>query len=52
MALLSGMLGWPLAKIGTNRTMARGLSVAVGCFSIGLGIFWGYPLTFRLASLR
>jgi len=50
MALLSGVLGWPLAKISANRTMARTLSVAVGCFSIGLGIFWGYPLTSRLLS--
>src|SRR5580765_8000515 len=47
MAVLSVMVGWPLAKIGANRTMARALSVAVGCFSIGLGIFWGYPLTSR-----
>ena len=50
MAILSGLLGWPLAKIGANRTMVRALSVAVGCLSIGLGIFWGYPLTSRLLS--
>jgi high-affinity nickel-transport protein len=50
MALLSGTLGWPLAKIGENRAMARTLSVAVGCFSIGLGVFWGYPLVTRLWS--
>ena len=50
MAILSGLLGWPLAKIGANRTMIRALSVAVGCLSIGLGIFWGYPLTSRLLS--
>jgi hypothetical protein len=50
MAILSGLLGWPLAKIGTNRRMTRALSVAVGCFSIGLGLFWGYPLTSRLLS--
>ena len=48
MALLSGLLGWPLARIGANRTIARALSVAVGCLSIGLGLFWGYPLTSRL----
>ena len=50
MAILSGLLGWPLAKIGANRTMTRALSVTVGCLSIGLGIFWGYPLTSRLLS--
>jgi hypothetical protein len=47
MALLSGLLGWPLAKLGANRTIARGLSIAVGCLSIGLGLFWGYPLLVR-----
>jgi len=50
MAVLSVMLGWPLAKIGANRTIARGLSIAVGCLSIALGLFWGYPLTSRLLS--
>jgi len=50
MALLSGLLGWPLARIGANRAMTRALSVVVGCVSIGLGIFWGYPLTSRLLS--
>ena len=50
MAILSGLLGWPLAKIGANRTIIRALSIGVGCLSIGLGIFWGYPLTSRLLS--
>jgi high-affinity nickel-transport protein len=50
MAILSGLLGWPLAKIGANRMMTRALSFAVGCVSIGLGVFWGYPLTSRLLS--
>ena len=50
MAILSALLGWPLAKIGANRTMMRALSVTVGCLSIGLGLFWGYPLTSRLLS--
>jgi len=50
MAVLSGLLGWPLAKMGTNRALARAMSVAVGCVSIALGLFWGYPLTSRLLS--
>ena len=49
-AELPGLLGWPLAKVGANRTMTRALAIAVGCLSIGLGIFWGYPLTSRLLS--
>jgi high-affinity nickel-transport protein len=51
MALLSGLLGWPLAKIGTNGAIARAMSVVVGCVSIGLGLFWAYPLTSHLLSL-
>ncbi len=50
MAALSGLLGWPLARLGANRTLLRGLSLAVGCVSIALGIFWGYPLTSRLLT--
>jgi len=44
MALLSGVLGWPLAKLSANGMTTRALSVAVGCFSIGLGVFWGYRI--------
>jgi High-affinity nickel-transport protein len=46
MAVLSGLLGWPLARIGRQRTLARVLSLVVGCVSIGLGLAWGYPLLF------
>ncbi|HZT76307.1 MAG TPA: hypothetical protein VFA27_06595 [Vicinamibacterales bacterium] len=48
MAALSGMLGWPLARAGAHRGVARGISVAVGCASIALGVFWGYPLVGKL----
>lgn len=48
MAALSGALGWPLARIGANRTVARAVSVAVGGLSTGLGIVWGYPVLTRL----
>src|SRR5580765_6898683 len=47
MAALSGLLGWPLARAGSNRAVARGISFAVGCFSVVLGIAWGYPLVQR-----
>jgi nitrile hydratase accessory protein len=44
MAALSGLLGWPIARAGTNRIFVRILSVAVGGVSTALGLFWGYPL--------
>jgi hypothetical protein len=48
MAALSGLLGWPLARAGRNRGLARALSMTVGCVSTMLGIVWGYPLLGRL----
>jgi len=42
MAALSGLLGWPLARAGGNRAVARGIGFAVGCLSVALGLFWGY----------
>jgi hypothetical protein len=47
MAALSGVLGWPIARLGTNRKMARAMSLAVGFVSIALGIVWGSPLVLR-----
>jgi hypothetical protein len=41
MAALSGLLGWPLARVGQHRGLARALSLAVGCVSTALGIFYG-----------
>jgi nitrile hydratase accessory protein len=43
MAALSGLLGWPMARLGTHHVFARTVSVAVGCVSTALGLFWGYP---------
>ena len=48
MAALSGLLGWPLARVGSHRAVARGVSMAVGCVSTLLGLAWGYPLVARL----
>jgi len=48
MAALSGVLGWPLARVGSHRAVARGISMAVGCVSTVLGLAWGYPLVARL----
>lgn len=48
MAALSGLLGWPLARLGANRALARVVSMTVGVVSTGLGIVWGYPLVTRI----
>ena len=48
MAALSGLLGWPIARVGTHGAVARSVSLAVGCISITLGLHWGYPLIGRL----
>lgn len=43
MAALSGILGWPLARLGSHQGIARGISALVGCASMALGAAWGYP---------
>jgi len=48
MAALSGVLGWPMARLGSHHVVGRGISFAVGCGSIGLGLVWGYPFVIRL----
>jgi hypothetical protein len=48
MAALSGLLGWPLARLGAHHIVARTVSLAVGCMSVALGLFWGYPLMGRI----
>ena len=48
MAALSGLLGWPLARAGNYRGLARAVSLVVGCVSTALGLVWGYPLLGRL----
>jgi hypothetical protein len=45
---LSGVLGWPLARLGSHRAVARAISLAVGCASTMLGVVWGYPLLTRI----
>jgi nitrile hydratase accessory protein len=48
MAGLSGLMGWPIARVGAHGAVARCVSLAVGCISIMLGLYWGYPLIDRL----
>ena len=48
MAVLSGLLGWPLARLWHHRWLGRGLSLLVGCASAALGLSWIYPMLARL----
>jgi ABC-type nickel/cobalt efflux system permease component RcnA len=48
MAALSGMLGWPLGRLAKHPALGRGISLAVGCISTSLGVWWGLPLVDRL----
>lgn len=48
MAALSGLLGWPLARIGGQTRTLRTVSLVVGCLSTTLGVGWGVPLVGRL----
>lgn len=50
MAALSGLIGWPMAKLGSHRTAGRAVSMAVGVVSVAIGIAWGYRFVARLAS--
>jgi hypothetical protein len=47
MAVLSGVLGWPLARLGGDVRTWRTVSLVVGCVSTALGIAWGAPLVLR-----
>jgi nitrile hydratase accessory protein len=44
MAVLSGLLGWPMARLGAHPAFARTLALGVGGISIALGLAWGYPV--------
>jgi nitrile hydratase accessory protein len=48
MVALSGLLGWQIARMGTDRGIVRTFTLAVGCVSTVLGLFWGYPILSRL----
>lgn len=50
MGLLSGIAGWPLARL-VRTPRARGwTSAATGLLSVGMGIAWGWPLLPRLLA--
>jgi hypothetical protein len=41
MAAMSGLLGWPLARIGSHHRIARAVAFAVGCLSTAIGFAYG-----------
>lgn len=49
MAVLSGVLGWPLARFGAHHMVARVVTLAVGCASTLMGVAWGYPLIVKFS---
>jgi hypothetical protein len=48
MALLSGLAGWPLSRLGRRPGVDRWLATATGTFALCLGALWGWPLLGRL----
>jgi hypothetical protein len=48
MGLLSGLAGWPLARLSRKPAAVRALAAATGLLSIALGVGWGWPLLARL----
>lgn len=48
MAALSGLLGLPLARIGSHALLGRAVSIAVGAVSTAIGMAWGMAAWGRL----
>jgi hypothetical protein len=48
MCVLSGLAGWPLARIARHPRAARLLLGTVGAASAALGLIWGWPIAGRL----
>jgi high-affinity nickel-transport protein len=48
MAVLSGLLGWPLARLGAHQAVVRSVTFLVGFLSTGFGFYWGYEAVSRL----
>ena len=41
MAALTGVMGWPLARLGHHALIGRTISLAVGAVSTVIGLAWG-----------
>jgi hypothetical protein len=48
MAALSGLLGWPLARLGAKQAVVRSVTFLVGFLSTAFGVYWGYAAMSRL----
>jgi ABC-type nickel/cobalt efflux system permease component RcnA len=48
MAALSGLAGWPLARLARTPALARTVVATAGFCSAALGLFWGWPIAHRL----
>ena len=44
MAVLSGIAGWPLARLSRHPWAGQAVAGAAGLVSLALGMVWGYPL--------
>jgi hypothetical protein len=42
MCAISGLAGWPLARLARRRAIATFLYAAAGLFSVGLGVLWAW----------
>ncbi len=47
MAVLAGLAGVPLSRLANRPAIARGLVAASGILSLGVGIWWAYPILAR-----
>lgn len=50
MALLSGLVGWPLARLGRHTQALRAVSIVTGTVSVALGFIWAWPLLARITG--
>ena len=50
MATLSGVAGWPIARLGRDPRAGRLLAAFAGAVALVLGIFWGAPLVHQLLT--
>lgn len=50
MTMLSGVLGWPIARLGSHHVVMRTFSLAAGAISIALGLSLAQPIVERLLA--
>jgi hypothetical protein len=50
MALVTGVVGWPLRRVAQDGRAQLALNALAGAVSLSLGLLWGWPLVWRLAQ--